>query len=537
MKTRQTISKALALCLALLLMVGLLPTAALAIDATDTGTITVSGVEDGVTVSAYRLMDVNINTTSQQPQEPVYSWVTEVAGWVRTNYSDYIGTDPDNSVQAAFSTATADTIAAFYDALAAAIRGGTITDLTPQTRSGSGDISGLTMGNYLILIENGLHVYRPSAVNLVPTWNNSNNAWEMSTPAAVAVKSSDPGITKTVKAPGTQNGQETDNANIGDTLTFDIVADVPQFPANALAKNYVISDSLPAGLTFTEGSIHVYGVSVEGAETELINGGTSYYTQSNTRPTGVTGPTTTTFTLTFAYDQISSYRQIHITYNAVLNGSAGLGQPGNTNTAYLVYSNNPYDANSWQSKEDTATVYTYGLDISKVDADNNQPHLSGAVFELYTTEADAANGNNKIAFVQVSEGVYRRALGGNADTTTSLTVGANGALFGKLTIQDLDEGTWYLKEITAPNGYNLLAGPMSVTITDADGGVLDGQVSGAAGTSGEAVALVALTVENSDGFQLPTTGGIGTVLFTAIGIVLMAAVVLFLVIRKKKNKA
>ena len=158
MKTNGKASKALALCLALLLMIGLFGTTAFAIGQDDTGIITVSGVEDGVTVSAYRLMDVNINANGQ-PQEPVYTWTNKVAGWVRANYSTYIGTGADNSVQSVFSSASADAIATFYDALAAAIKSNAIADFTATATEtaaeGGATLSSLAMGNYLILFENG----------------------------------------------------------------------------------------------------------------------------------------------------------------------------------------------------------------------------------------------------------------------------------------------------------------------------------------------------------------------------------------------
>ena len=92
MKTNGKGFKVLAFCLILLMAVGLFGTTAFAIASNGTGTITVSGVEDGVTVSAYRLMDVKVNENGQ-PQEPVYTWVDAAASWVRTNtnYSAYNG--------------------------------------------------------------------------------------------------------------------------------------------------------------------------------------------------------------------------------------------------------------------------------------------------------------------------------------------------------------------------------------------------------------------------------------------------------------
>ena len=92
MKTqRRKQFKALTLCLALLMAISLFSTTVFAIGQDEKGTITVSGVEAGVTVSAYRLMDVAYDYTANQPVEPVYTWTNEVANWVRANYSSYIG--------------------------------------------------------------------------------------------------------------------------------------------------------------------------------------------------------------------------------------------------------------------------------------------------------------------------------------------------------------------------------------------------------------------------------------------------------------
>lgn len=234
------------------------------------GTIQVTGIEEPVdttvTVNVYRLMTVNFNVPNQQPEEPVYTWVTEVAAWVRVNHPTYIGTDTDNSVQEAFSKAPTETIAAFYDELAAEIRGQNLfaNEAGSATVNGAGDmgasgsITGLDMGNYLVLIEGGMKVYRPSAVNLVPVWDEDSGMWNMSN-ATVALKHSEPSLTKSVS--------DTQVA-IGDTVTYTLVADVPQFPDNALNKGYCISDVLPTGMTYNG------NVTVEGY-TETVDVGTA----------------------------------------------------------------------------------------------------------------------------------------------------------------------------------------------------------------------------------------------------------------------
>ena len=527
MKKYGKLSKALAICLTLMLAIGLFSTTAFASASTfaitpgQTGTITVTGIDEAdtenVTVNAYRLMDVKVNANGQ-PQDPVYTWVEAVSDWARTNYSTYIGTGDDDSVQPAFSAADTSTIAEFYDALAAAIKSGDIT-LTSTTATsvteGTATFNEMTMGNYLVLIEGGMKIYSPVAVNLVPTWNETE--WLLNDATATA-KAEDITIDKTV------NDVEADNVSIGDTVTFDIIADIPTFPANALAKNYSISDTLPTGLTLTEGSIRVYGVPAEGNEVLLTEGEGNDYT--------LTTGGDTTFTLTFDYDEISTYADIHVTYTAMLNGNAVPGT-ANTNNAEVTYTNNPYVENSSTTKEDEATVYTYGLDISKVDADDKEQTLTGAEIELYASSENATSGTTPIAFVDEGNGTYRKATANDETTTTTLAVDEN----GQLILKGLDAGTWYLKETKAPDSYNLLESPIEVQIvanTDGSTGLLDGTVQNA---STDNNALRFLEVANDDGFQLPVTGGMGTVIFTAVGVALMGAAIVLVIIAVKKRKA
>lgn len=520
-----------------------------------TGTIQVNGIQESasttVTVNVYQLMTVNFNVPNQQPEEPVYTWVDAVATWLENNtnqtYKAYIKAS-DHSVTEEFSAPAngadgtkAAEIAAFYDALAAAIRS-TSSPLieTPtkrvQATSGSCTISDLEMGNYLVLIEGGMKVYRPSAVNLVPEWDDGTNEWNMSTPV-VKLKASEPALTKTVS--------DTQVA-IGDTVTYTLVADVPHFPDNALNKGYYISDELPAGMTF--GSI----TSVEGYTgnaPDVSLDGTTLTEDSDykdaTRP--VTG-TTPAFTLSFTNLKNTAnerYTKIKVTYTATVNGnitvigSTSTALTNNINNAFLDYNNDPYgSAASWQTKTATATVYSYGIKVNKVN-DEGQA-LSGAKFTLSAN----ANGDTPIEFVG-SNGTYRKAKSGE-NGVTEIGVDSNGLL----TLSGLDVDTYYLTETKAPGSYNKLSAPILVEIKDLKNGIVDAEPKGPNGkpeyipttpSAAETEAddgYVPLTVVNSKGFTLPSTGGMGTVLFTTIGIVLMGGgLVLLLLYLRRRNRA
>lgn len=537
MKTCRVLSKITALCLALLMVVSALSTATFAISSTDKGTITVNGVEDGVTVSAYRLMDVNYDFDKNEPVDPVYSWVAIVQTWVDTNYPAYRDANEFNTKKVG-----ADAVAEFYDKLAAAIKSRSV-ELTPTNHTGSGNITNLNMGNYLILIENGMKVYRPSAVNLVPQWNETSKEWEMTSPATITVKASEPSLDKSINedivadrhptgkgsVSTTGNITGSDNASIGDTINFDLRADIPQYPANAIVKNYAISDKLSDGLTLDSSSIEVYGVAAGGDETLLSEPGD--YTITYVRPSNQEA--STSFTVNFAYDHIKGYEKVHIHYEAVLNENAVIGSAGNPNKAYLDYSNNPYDATSWNSKADKVTVYTYGIDVTKTNKNTTPTPLPGAEFEL-----SKSSGGDALRFIAISdnEGVYRLAKGNEqGSSTTVLTVGSAYAandMKGKLLLVGLDAGTYYLKETKAPAGYNKISTPIEITIADSD---YDGGVE--VGEEELVTGHVPVTVQNSQGFELPTTGGIGTVLFTAVGVALMGAGLVLFFLNRKRRKA
>ena len=542
--------KVTALFLALAMILGMTVTVS-AIESTDTGTIRVIGAEPGVSVTAYRLMDVNYDfDNADQPVDPVYEWVDALADWVRTNYPTYIG-QADNSVQEAFSsTAATDDIAAFYDALAAQIRSNSIT-LDSETETADGgdvDITDLVMGNYLVLVENGMKVYSPSAVNLVPVWNDEKDAWEMSTPAVVNLKSEEVSITKTA-----ETADDSDiTASIGDRVNYTVTADVPGYPAATLDDNktFNIYDTLQAGLTLDADSIRVTGYvgGTEGEEINLTDGnaGNTYYTLTATGAADLDGADVS-FSLVFNYDNLKDaddvkFDTIQVAYSAVVNKDALVfnsnADSGNLgNTAKLSYSNNPYATTvSYKDVTDDAKVYTYGIKITKVDSDDDSQLLPGAEFTVSLSE----NGSNPISFVKTGDGAYRKAESGTeagVTTVTTVTVGAEGSgVQGMLTLSGLDADTYYLTETKAPDGYNKLGSPIEITITDTDpaDGIVNDGADGANGADG----YVEQTVKNSDGFQLPTTGGIGTILFTAGGILLMGLgviVLVFVILRRRRS--
>lgn len=536
------------------------------------GTITLTwdaGDTEGntVTATAYQVISVNYDYDVDVPKNPEFTWVDAVRPWVSSGYSAYIN-GTDGFVTESFNTETvrAETMKAFADAMANAIRKGTISTQAAKTGTSSSDslqLTDLDMGAYLILLEGGTKIYEPVFVSIVPTWNEGSSSWELNNLSQSAtVKSQALTLTKTVydkdnlTTPLTEDEYQAGIAgtskyaqvSIGDTVTYMLVANVPDYPANATATGYQISDDLPSGMTLNNASVQVYGMATGSLNTEagtLLTAGTGEaYTLTTTDATRPgTGTTSVDFNLEFDYSKIKNYDKIRVVYTATANSNIYVvGQnsntTGNQNTAYLDYNNNPYEVTpiSWKNAEDTATVYTYGIKVNKVD-DEGQA-LSGAKFTLSAN----ANGDTPIEFVG-SNGTYCKATSDETGVT-EIEVDSNGLL----TLSGLDAGTYYLTETKAPGGYNKLSAPILVEIKDLKNGIADAEPKGPNGKPEYTPAnraeteandgYVPLTVVNSKGFTLPSTGGMGTVLFTAIGIVLMGGgLVLLLLYLRRRNRA
>lgn len=529
MTKRNYFAKIVAVLMAVLLAFGTFSVTALAaITPNSTGSIKVSGIQTGdenATVSAYRLMTVKVNAQSNQPEDPTYFWVDSVAAYLKgagAPLSTYINA-ADNSVAEAFSTATAEEIASFYDIIANEIRNGSLKDSVSAaaTITGNGTFTDLEMGNYLVLIDGATRVYRPSAQNVVPTYKDGE--WTLEE-TAIELKSSEPGITKEIVL-ANGNVKET-NASVGDQINYELEATVPEYPEKAANKSFYISDIMPAGLVYDDSTLKVYGVTANGEE--LLTAG-NQYTVGTARPTGT--PTDTTFTLNFDYSTIKAYQAIKVTYTATLGAGAVYGDnanTANTNTAYLDYTTTPYGNNNYNTKTDSTDVYTYEMDLVKIKKNDPATTLAGAEFSITRDGSNTA-----LRFVKLDDnGNYRLALDSETgDNVVTTIVSAEG---GKLNVIGLGEGKYILTETKAPADYNLPSKPFDFTISasadKAGTAILDGNED-TASVSG----VLTKNIENSNGFSLPTTGGMGTVLFTVAGVALVALGVVMIVVLKKKN--
>lgn len=523
----------MAVCLMLVMMLSAGISVSAALTSESTASITISGIEtddsgQGIgTLSVYRVINVNVN--NNQPEAPVYRWDTAVAGWVNQNFSSYIDVDNSNAVTNTFLTLGNDStdLKNFVDKLANAIRNATITlspdntiPLSGKTPTGKDkEITvGLKLGAYLFLIEGGVRIYSPGFAAVYPDTGENGDWGAVGHSIDVSMKSKEPGIDKTVSDY---------TYEIGQTVTYTLTVDVPDYPDNAIDKKFIIADYLSSGLTLDPNSIKIYNNTGDDYKENDITDSFEDYTFGNQHPNEER-------TLSFAKSFIGNYAnlesQVIVEYNATVNENAVVIDTAGTengliNKVYLIYNNNPYTDTGYREIPDEERVYTYGIQVTKTGDGNAK--LPGAEFTL-----KPENGS-ELQFIKEDDGVYRRPLSTDSSSvarTTTLVTDSNGLI----QIRGLDLGTYILTETKAPEDYQLPADPTTeiVLADDADAsGKPDGILNNDTDGTYEG------TVVNTKPGILPSTGGIGTAVFTVCGILLMAgAVLLMVVVTRRKSR-
>ena len=341
--------------------------------------------------------------------------------------------------------------------------------------------------------------------------------------------------------------------NIGDRVPFKLIGSIPDMDAYDTYQ-YIFHDTISAGLRLDMDSFDVY-VAQEKNQDPVALGWTEI-PAANYELT----PTADGFTLTidnlknFPYVNDDGRNYILVFYDAVLNENAEIGLPGNENSAYLEFSNNPNGDGTGRTEDDKVIVFTYELDGTKVDGANVDTKLEGAQFVLLNgakTEAAMVVDGKVTRWVKVhSEAAagdvkmpetYEEWVERYGNQNVILTSDADGTF----KIAGLDDGTYHLLEIKAPNGYNLLEDPVELVITattangqnwngiaaDALTGLTIAVDNGAAQNGDLDTGIVNVTVENNQGATLPETGGMGTTLFYIIGGLLVVGAGVLLVVR------
>lgn len=346
-----------------------------------------------------------------------------------------------------------------------------------------------------------------------------------STKVDADIKGDLPTVDKKVQVDGT--GKDATDAKIGDTLTFTLTSTIPDMSAYD-TYTFNFKDTLSKGLTFGQ----VKSVKVENV---TLTENTDY---TVTTPTASNNNTLTVAMKDFkTKQQANAGKKITVTYTATLNENAVVGGAGNVNSAKIQYSNNPSTNGTGESEPSKVRVFTYGFTVDKYTGDygENATRLAGAEFTLAPK-----NDSTPISFVQVSAGsatanaVYRVAKAGETGTTT-ITTPAN----GKVVFEGLKNGEYTLTETKAPAGYNKLASAIGVKVngqnngTDTTNATVTITYNNDNGNDyNQTASNGVIPVQNKSGAILPGTGGMGTIAFTVIGVLVIALGVAWTLKRK-----
>lgn len=362
--------------------------------------------------------------------------------------------------------------------------------------------------------------------------------------ATITADNEKPDLKKEVK-----NGNTYENAadaSIGDMVEWKVSASVPS-NVDQLEK-YSITDKMSSALTWVEAEAAL-NITYKSNGTP-VNAETTDYTLIKPTDNQEGGSWTIEFTeagkMKLKTNKISS---IEVTFKTKLNENAKIGKDGNLNDAQLDYSNaiypNSVPQNPNNGKEpgedhikDQAIVYSFAIDMTKVDGNNNETKLSGVQFDLYRYTGSETNPTEE-------------QLKQNAPAIkTNLTTGTD----GKITdngLKGLENGRYFLVETKAAGGYNLLKAPVEVKLNvdyevkkttdkwyDEKNNLIGTKttVTSTKFTGGDAANLgtYSVTIENRKGFTLPITGDIGTAMFLIIGIGGMLAAV-YIMLRGRKR--
>ena len=433
------------------------------------------------------------------------------------------------------------------------------TKINPD--AGAGEIavfSDLSMGQYIIKAT-GNNVYAAMTGTLQPVQGNTEHAADENPDyyylhnITIEAKTSAPGVDKNIK-----NGSslvKADTVGINDTVTYQLDVTAPEYPKAAANKTFELEDKMEEGIIGVSDLVITSG---EGETVESLTAATgdistgdykvTYYSDGNC----VTGTDTVGQAKSFKieFNMKSSKvngQKLTVTYDSKVTADI-VGETGVKNEVTLIWpknvwaveshSDNP-DDNNYNKVPSSVKVYSFGLDLTKVDeetVDAENPtklkKLKGAEFKLYKGDATEA-----ISVVKTAKGVYRVATDKDAadSMTTVLVVSDDNANLGGLRVDGLDVGKYKLEETKAPTGYSLPGSRFTLNIEagttgNAGNTTLTGKVNGSID------AYLHDMIGNSKGFTLPKTGDAAMFIMSIVGAGLVVFGVAFFALSRGKSR-
>lgn len=482
------------------------------VNAAETYKITINGAQDEHVYKAYQIFSGDLAT--DESGKLILSnikWGTDVNETALTSALKTNGVITDDTVLAKAEKVAEELIAfgddsenliKFADVAGKNLKEG--VQGTSSTKNGDvTEITGLTPGYYLVkdtmpsaTEESEDVVYSLFLLQVVGDANANSKAFGSRIEKWVANKSD-------YTDEATWN-----SATVGDTVYFKVKATLPTNMKGYNSYYFNIVDTMGTGFKLVSDSINV---EMGGTALSTTASDTTYYTLN-------TNGNELTFDIENIDTETSAGKEVIITYSATLENAATRGKVANENNVVLTYSNDPHDVNSKGHTKASTKTYTTDIELHKKDfkyKDADDKGLGGAVFKVYEE--------------------------GQTEVLRTGTTSEEEATIGKLLIGGLKAGTYEIEEVTPPVGFNLLAGRIKVTLAVAEDGTwtvtsegpdnVNTPVTSVANENG----IIELTVTNKSGTNLPSTGGVGTVIFTVVGLAIMGTVVVIAIGTNKKG--
>lgn len=455
------------------------------------GKITIQNAVANQTYKIYRILDLQYNDTAKSFRYVKNDkWGAFVEG-----QTTYLSVDPTTGVVTWANSDNADNGTAIK-ALAVAA-GQHVKDTPSLTADGSVKASSST-----VIFDN-----LPLGWYLVVSDLTTDAICSIDTTAkqvTIKEKNGAPTVEKEVEYASGSWGEGNDG-NVGDTVNFQTTI----YVTDGNPTNYVLHDKMSNGLNYQTGTISVK--------------------KNDERFTDYTIETPIddcTFEIKFKDGTLQTNDKVVVTYSATINSNAVVGTAGNDNDTWLKYGDNG------ETTHGKTKTYTWSFNIFKyfTDSNNDMQYLADVEFVLYRKNADDKaeyakfDSNNKLTGWTEAENEATK-LKTNATSTVA--------------VEGLDAGTYFLKEITTPGGFNGLTSDVEVLITSSCNNLTNATYNVQYKMADEEdfedtdEEEKVVPIENKRGTTLPGTGGIGTTIFYVVGGGLMVAAAILLITKKR----
>ena len=470
---------------------------------------------------------------------------------------NYYTSDMLNNKLSTALTANATTV---KNALETAVKNGGVA-MSETDATGHTSASNMEQGLYLVVEtrvpENVTSTCNPFFVSL-PMTTVDGAAWNYDVTVYPKNQTGNPTLDKTVREAKNSTGKNTGNltditdgyahtatASVGDTVDYQIISTLPTITSKASGlSEYTYVDTMSKGFKYNKNDVVIEFFKDAGCADKITTWDESsgkfaaaYDDAANTMTIRMTesGLSEINEAATVYTDSVKrgySDCTMRLTYAATLTADAQMGDTDNPNEVVLTWkrTNTTY----FDTLKDCCHVYTYGVDVLKQFSDNGG-NVRNVKFRLHNDTDDC------YIIAEQKDGVYY-AKGFTAKKSDATTFIPNAQ--GHIVVKGLEDDAYSLTEIATDKGYVLLKDSVKIVIKTAENGrceecgakllTASATVNGKDASMTDGNAIVALTVVNNPGFDLPKTGGYGTWMFTIGGVALLGAAA-FIVIRSRKQ--